>query len=56
MLADTSTIRTATHKKKRSAWEAWRLRRFSRAQAHPMLSLGVDQSILCERNTRGIRR
>jgi hypothetical protein len=56
MLADTCTIRTATHKKKRSAWEAWRLRRFSRTEPNPMLSLGVDHSILYKRNARGIRR
>jgi hypothetical protein len=56
MLAATCTVRMATHKKKSSAWEAWRLRHFSRTEANPMLSLGVDHSIFCKRNARGIRR
>jgi hypothetical protein len=56
MLAATCTVRTATHKKKSSAWEAWRLRHFSRTEANPMLSLGVDHSILYRHNARGIRR
>jgi hypothetical protein len=55
MLATTCTVRTATHKKS-SAWEAWRLRHFSRTEANPMLSLGVDHSILWRRNAKGIRR
>jgi hypothetical protein len=56
MLADTSTIRTATHEKKRSAWEASRLRCLFWTEANPMLSLGVDHSLLCKRNARGICR
>jgi hypothetical protein len=28
------------HKNKRSAWEAWRLRRFSRTETTPVLPLG----------------
>jgi hypothetical protein len=35
---------------------AWRLRRFSRMEANPILSLGVDPSIICERNAKGMRR
>jgi hypothetical protein len=56
MLADTSTVRAATPMKKGSAREAWRLRRFSRTEANPVLFLGVDHSILRKRNARGIRR
>jgi hypothetical protein len=56
MLAATCTVQTATHKKKSSAWEAWRLGPFYRTEANPMLSLGVDHSISCRRNARGIRR
>jgi hypothetical protein len=56
MLAATCTVRTATHKKKSSAWEAWQLRPFYRTEASPMLSLGVDHSILYRHNARGIRR
>jgi hypothetical protein len=41
---------------KRGAWEAWRLRRLSRTEAHPMPFLGVDPSFLCECSVKGASR
>jgi hypothetical protein len=39
-------VRMTARENKRSAWEAWRLRRFSRTEAHPALSLGVAPCFL----------
>jgi hypothetical protein len=38
-------VQLTAHASKRSAWEAWRLRRLSRTEAHPVLCRGISPSL-----------